>query len=209
MSPAARPEAAIIEARGTVNAAKRGLAASTKPAKPPRPTRSALEGIEEAYRDNVDSVLSFFARRCQEAQTVADLTSETFVRAAESYGKFDRTRGTVRAWLFGIAGHVFARHCQEAANGRRIESRLAGHQALESDEVEELTARIDDERAGRGLLERFARLPEIERVAIELVDLEELTPKEAAAALDVSRVALRQRLSRARARLRKEHGDDE
>ena len=43
-----------------------------------------------------------------------------------------------------------------------------------------------------------------ERAAIELVDLAELTPKEAAAVLGVSRGVLRTRLSRARARLRKE-----
>jgi DNA-directed RNA polymerase specialized sigma24 family protein len=42
-----------------------------------------------------------------------------------------------------------------------------------------------------------------------LVDLTGLTPKEAAAALGVSRVVLRKRLSRARARLRKEHHGNE
>ncbi len=50
----------------------------------------------------------------------------------------------------------------------------------------------------------WAALPEIERGAIELVDLEGLTPKEAAGALGVSRVTFRKRLSRARARLSNE-----
>jgi DNA-directed RNA polymerase specialized sigma24 family protein len=54
------------------------------------------------------------------------------------------------------------------------------------------------------LIERCSRLPAIERAAIELVDLDGLTPKEAAAALGVPRGVLRMRLSRARARLRKE-----
>ena len=48
-----------------------------------------------------------------------------------------------------------------------------------------------------------------ERAAIELVDLAELTPKEAAAALGLSRGGLRMRLSRARAKLRKEYYVDE
>jgi RNA polymerase sigma-70 factor (ECF subfamily) len=56
---------------------------------------------------------------------------------------------------------------------------------------------------------RCEQLPAVERAAIELVDLEGLTPKEAALALGVSRVAFRQRLSRARSRLRKEHQTDE
>jgi DNA-directed RNA polymerase specialized sigma24 family protein len=58
-------------------------------------------------------------------------------------------------------------------------------------------------------MQRYARLPAIERAAIELVDLEGLTPKEAGLALGVSGVAFRKRLSRARSRLRKEHqGND-
>jgi RNA polymerase sigma factor (sigma-70 family) len=56
-------------------------------------------------------------------------------------------------------------------------------------------------------MQRYARLPPVDRTAIELVDLEGLTPKEAALALGVSRVSFRQRLSRARSRLRKEHHD--
>jgi DNA-directed RNA polymerase specialized sigma24 family protein len=58
-------------------------------------------------------------------------------------------------------------------------------------------------------MQRCERLPEVERAAIELVDLEGFSPKEAAVALGVSRVAFRQRLSRARSRLRKEHQGDE
>jgi DNA-directed RNA polymerase specialized sigma24 family protein len=37
--------------------------------------------------------------------------------------------------------------------------------------------RIDAQHAGRDLLRRCALLPELERAAIELVDLEGLTPK--------------------------------
>ena len=77
--------------------------------------------------------------------------------------------------------------------------------ALGVDEIEELTDRIDAEREGAELMRRFARLPAVERAAIELVDLDGLTPQEAAVALGVSRVAFRKRLSRARSRLRKEH----
>jgi RNA polymerase sigma factor (sigma-70 family) len=170
---------------------------------------SALAEFEHVYRDNVDAVMAYFARRCAEPQTVADLTSDTFVRAAGAFGSFDPSRGPVRAWLFGIAAHVFARHCEQSANGRLAASRLAGRRALAADEIEELAARIDAERDGRELLERCSRLPELERAALELVDLTGLTPKEAAGALGVSRVVLRKRLSRARARLRKEHHSDE
>jgi len=175
----------------------------------PAPSGSALEEFETLYVDNFDVVTAYFARRCAEPQVVADLVSETFVRAAGGFGGFDPARGTGRAWLFGIAGHVFAQHCEQVAGGRSAVQRLAGRRALDDLEIEELASRIDAERAGQELVQRCSQLPPLERAAVELVDLSGLTPKEAAAALGVSRVVLRKRLSRARARLRKEHADDE
>ena len=161
------------------------------------------------YLRNVDVLMGYFARRCRDPQTVADLTSETFVRAVEGFAGFDPRRGSDRAWLFGIATRVFARHCEQSAGGRDAVARLGGHRPLDGDEIEELAGRIDAEREGAALMRRCAQLPPVERAAIELVDLEGFTPQEAAVALGVSRAAFRKRLSRARSRLRKEHQSDE
>ena len=161
--------------------------------------------FERVYRANVAAVTAYFARRCGEPQTVADLTSETFARAVGSFCSFDAGKGTARSWLFGIATHVYAQHCEQTAGGRDAAARLAGRRALEVDEIEELAARIDAEQAGRALIARCSQLPDLERTAVELVDLTGLTPKEAAAALGVSRGVLRARAFRARARLRREH----
>jgi DNA-directed RNA polymerase specialized sigma24 family protein len=157
--------------------------------KPVRPQAllTALAEFEATYRANVDVVMAYFARRCGDPQTVADLTSDTFVRAAGAFGRFDPGSGSARAWLFGIAAHVFARHCAETAEARDTAARLAAHRALDDDGIGELAARIDAERAGRELLARCSELP----------------------ALGVTRVVLRKRLSRARARLRKEYRTDE
>ena len=167
-----------------------------------RPPSTPLEEFEQVYLRNVDVLMGYFARRCREPQTVADLTSETFVRAMGGFARFDPRRGSDRAWLFGIAARVFARHCEQSAGDRDAVARLGGHRALDLDEIEELAERIDAEREGAALMQRYARLPPVERAAIELVDLEGLTPKEAALVLGVSRVAFRKRLSRARSRLR-------
>jgi RNA polymerase sigma-70 factor (ECF subfamily) len=183
-----------------------GDARGTTLASAPSP---ALAEFEQIYRANADAVMGYFARRCSEPQTVADLTSETFVGAATTFGSFDSRKGSSRAWLFGIAAHMYARHCERTANGRDAAARLAGRRTLQTDEIEELAGRIDAERVGAKLIERCSRLPELERAAVELVDLSGLTPKEAAAVLGVSRVVLRKRLSRARTRLRKEHHSDE
>src|SRR6266436_7558752 len=46
-----------------------------------RPPSLPLEEFEQVYLRNVDVLMGYFARRCRDPQTVADLTSETFVRA--------------------------------------------------------------------------------------------------------------------------------
>jgi DNA-directed RNA polymerase specialized sigma24 family protein len=136
----------------------------------------ALAEFEEIYRSNVDVVTAYFARRCWEPQEVADLTSETIVRAVSSFGGFDSRRGSARAWLFGIAAHVWAGYCAQAAEDRDAVVRLAGYRALDVGEIDELAAKIDAQQAGRELLRRCAVLSANERAAIELVDLAELTP---------------------------------
>jgi len=170
-----------------------------------RPPSTPLEEFEQVYLRNVDVLMGYFARRCRDPYTVADLTSETFVRAVDGFARFDPRRGSDRAWLFGIAARVFARHCEQSAGGRDAVARLGGQRTLDEDEIDELAERIDAEREGAALMQRYARLPAVERAAIELVDLAGLAPKEAALALGVSGVAFRKRLSRARSRLRKEH----
>jgi RNA polymerase sigma factor (sigma-70 family) len=170
------------------------------------PNNGLLEDFERLYRAQVGSVTAYFARRSRDPQTVADLTADTFVEAMRSFATFDPRRGDVRPWLFAIARHVHARHSERGTRERDAAARHAGSRSLDPDETEELEQRIDAAQRGREIVERLAALPPLDREAIELVDLAELTPKEAAKVLGVSSGGLRVRLSRARARLRKEYG---
>lgn len=167
---------------------------------------SAATEFERLYRANVDAVTAYFARRTADPQLVADLTADTFVAVITGFESFDPRKGTARAWLFGIAGHVYAAHCQAYSHQQHKLRRLAGRRELDQDQVEELLERIDAERAGRGLLAELARLPERDRAVIDLVDIAGLRPQEAAAALGLTPGTARMRLMRARARLRKLSG---
>ncbi|PWK89128.1 RNA polymerase sigma-70 factor (ECF subfamily) [Lentzea atacamensis] len=168
-----------------------------------------LAAFERIYRDNVGAISRFFARRCVDPQLVGDLTADTFVRAITSFATFDAARGSASSWLFGIARHTFAAHAEQSAKGGDVARRAGGRRELDRDELAELEARIDAERPGRALLERLAQLPELDREAIELVHLGGLSPKEAAEALDVPKGAMRTRLYRAMARLRRVVDDEE
>jgi len=87
------------------------------------------------YLRNVDVLMGYFARRCRDPQTVADLTSETFVRAVGGFAGFDPRRGSDRAWLLGIASRVFARHCEQSARSRDTASRLGAQRPLDEEEI--------------------------------------------------------------------------
>jgi len=167
---------------------------------------SAATEFERLYRANVDAVTAYFARRSADPQLVADLTADTFVAVITGFESFDPRKGTARAWLFGIAGHVYASHCAAYTQQQTKLQRLAGRRDLSPDQVEELLERIDAERAGSGLLAELARLPERDRAVIDLVDLAGLRPKEAAAALGLTPGTVRMRLMRARSRLRQQSG---
>jgi RNA polymerase sigma-70 factor (ECF subfamily) len=176
----------------------------TRAGERPAGTGAAAE-FERLYRANVDAVTAYFARRTVDPQVVADLTADTFVAVITGFGSFDPRKGTARAWLFGIAGHVYAAHCNAYSQQQHRLERLGGRRELDQDQVDELLERIDAERAARGLLAELARLPEQDRAVIDLVDIAGLQPKEAAAALGLPPGTVRMRLMRARARLRKSH----
>lgn len=159
------------------------------------------------YRGNISQVTAFFARRCREPQDVADLTSQTFVEAIKSAHTYDG-RGSVRGWLIAIARRVYVRHLADRAATTGLIDQLGGQLVLSHDEVEDLAARLDARREGQGLLARAGGLSALQREAVELVDLLDLTPKEAARVLGVSANTLRVRLFRARSQLRKEPGND-
>lgn len=163
-----------------------------------------MAGFERLYRANVAAVTSYFARRSADPHVVADLTADTFVTAITSFASFDPGKGTARSWVFGIARHVYAAHCEAYGQQRDRLERLAGRRDLEPDQVEELVDRIDAERAGRALVTGLGTLPDRDRALVELVDLAGLRPKEAAAVLGVTPGAVRMRLMRARAQLRKQ-----
>ena len=163
----------------------------------------AIAEFERLYRANVETVMAYFARRSGDPHVVADLTADTFVAAITSFEAFDPRKGTARAWMFGIARRIYASYCEAYGHQQHKLRRLSGRRDLEPDQVEELLDRIDAERAGRDLLTGLATLSERDRAVIELVDIAGLAPKEAAAALGLTPGAVRMRLMRTRAHLRR------
>ena len=165
---------------------------------------SRVGSFESLYRLEVAGVMAFFVRRERDPQTVFDLTADTFAEAMRSFGSCPPAQGSERPWLFTIARRVYAKHCERVAHRLDAARRDHARRVLDEDETEEIAERIDAERAGRELLTNLEGLSVRDREAVELVDLADLSPREAAVVLGVSPGALRVRLLRARSRLRKE-----
>jgi RNA polymerase sigma factor (sigma-70 family) len=173
------------------------------------PPLSRLNEFERIYRAEYGPVVSYFARRYTDPQLVADLTTDTFVAAIQSFDEFDPSRSSPRAWAIGIARRILDRYRESDPRDEDLLRRRALQQLLDRDETKELMWWIDVERSSRDLIDRLERMSKMDREAFELVDICELSPAEAARELGISTQALRLRVLRTRARLSREGGSHE
>jgi RNA polymerase sigma-70 factor, ECF subfamily len=160
------------------------------------------QALAELYGRHVDAVRRFAARRCMSADDVADVVSDTFLALLDSAPRYNRRRGDVLPWLFGIELRVLARQRRLAAHQQRIEHRAAGRRLLDEDDYARIEAEIDAERLAPRLERELARAPRGERELFLLVSRDGLSVAGAGRALGISPLAARARLVRVRRRLR-------
>jgi RNA polymerase sigma-70 factor, ECF subfamily len=155
--------------------------------------------FESFYREHVETVERFIARRVRDPYRAADLTADVFLAVIDSAHTYRPGRGNQLAWLYGVARNVVA--ADRRRNGRelRASGRIsAGQLLVDSDDLARLHERLDAEAEARHLYFAMDRLSEGERAVLELVALEGLSAGEVAGALGISQVAARVRLHRAR-----------
>jgi RNA polymerase sigma factor (sigma-70 family) len=160
------------------------------------------EAFDAFYREHIEAVQRFVARRVGDPHSAADLTAETFLTAIHAAPTYRASRGEPRAWLFGIALNVVYAEHRRAGRERRANARIEGRRLLDADDVARIQERIDAERQSRLLYAALEGLPEGEREVFELHALDDLSPREAAAVLGIHPVTARVRLHRARVSLR-------
>jgi RNA polymerase sigma-70 factor (ECF subfamily) len=171
----------------------------------PAEITSDPDAFERFYRQYVEAVERFVARRVDDPYLAADLTADVFVAVIESAGSYRRSRGEPVAWLYGIARNVVAGERRRRAKEQRVAAHIRGRELVDEDDLARLHDLIDSESAGRELLNDLAGLPTGERAVLELVALDDLSVAEAGKALGIGSVAARVRLHRARRRLQTRH----
>ncbi len=160
--------------------------------------------FEAFYREQVEDLQRFVARRVGDRERAADLTAEIFLAAIDSAHRYRPRSGTPKAWLYGIARALVANDRRRRGREREREERFRGSALLDEEDAARMDARIDAAAQSRRLYAAMDCLPEAERAVLELVAIDELSVAEAASAVGVRSGTARVRLHRARRKLRAE-----
>ena len=73
-------------------------------------TRS--EGFAELYERTFPRVYAYVASLLRDRSAAEDVTAQAFERAYRKRKSYRAARGSMDAWVFGIARHVYASHCE-------------------------------------------------------------------------------------------------
>ena len=154
---------------------------------------------ERLWRVHMDAVYRICRSQLQ-PHDADDAMVETFVQAFASGQSFDPARGTVRAWLLGIAVHQVRRRYRA---DRRIAGTLSRLRVRERDDAtgddhaDEVIARAD----ATSIRAALAQLGDGDREVLVTQAAGDLSPDELGAAFGISSGAAKVRLHRARRRL--------
>ena len=162
-------------------------------------------GDEEAfirlYRRRQGAIYRFALHMSGSSDVAEDVTQDVFLALLRDEFGFDPERGSLSAYLFGIARKLVLRHLDRGRMDVALES--SGDEAnwpelaVNADPLADLTRREGIEALRRAVL----ALPRRYREVVALCDLEEVDYADAAALLECPIGTVRSRLHRARALL--------
>jgi RNA polymerase sigma-70 factor (ECF subfamily) len=177
--------------------------------------RRILAGDEEAfallYRSKHPAIYRYALHMSGNPAVAEDVTQEAFMTLIRDAKRFDPQRGTLGAYLFGVArNHLRKRWAQDRQavplpeREDDLNTLLSGSRASSNGNGNGISRAHDEfesvETSSR-VRQAIATLPENYREVVVLCELEELNYEEAAAALDCPVGTVRSRLHRARALL--------
>ncbi len=143
------------------------------------------------YRRRQGAIYRFALHMTGDLVVAEDVTQEVFLALLSGLAKYDEARGSLTAFLFGVARN-------------KLLKRLGSHKevaaedcAIEEDLLEDLLRRETVDRVRRAVVS----LPASYREVVVLCDLEEASYEDAALALDCPVGTVRSRLNRGRAML--------
>ena len=163
------------------------------------------DSFAEFYRRHARRLAGWLMRVTRDAELAADLTAETFAAALAARGSYRPDRGAPATWLYGIAAHKLNDWRRRGYAEDRARRRLRMERIPLSDadirEFESLAEEVT-------VVDLLEELPSDQRGALRARLLEERDYGEIATAEGVSEAAIRQRVSRGLASLRRRTGEE-
>lgn len=165
---------------------------------------------EELVRDNIDRMIVVARRIVRDEAEAQDAVQDAFVSVFNAIGSFDG-RSLLSTWMHRITVNaaLMRLRSRKRANERNIENLLpvfdeSGHRAEHAPNFDDVKDRSEiDPKMAQRVRDAINELPDDHRTILILRDIEELSTKEAAAVLDITPDAAKQRLHRARLALMK------
>ena len=155
------------------------------------------EGLSALYRRRSRAVHRFALQMCGSQALADDVTQEVFMALIREENNYDPAKGTLHAFLLGVARNHVLRRLRRERFYVSIEADAAEHKADGEGPLDDFSRGETIESVRSAIL----TLPERYREVVVLCDLQELSYQEAAAALGCAVGTVRSRLHRARALL--------
>ena len=152
--------------------------------------------IEQLFALHHGEIYAYIYRMVRDADVAADFAQDTFIKAYKAQDSLE-DRAKARAWLYQIAHRVVLDEMRRRRIVRFLPWTGESHGAAPSAEHLAMEMRLSGP-----LARALARIPDRQRAALLLAEVNDLTGLEVADAPGVSHVAARALLTRARESLR-------
>jgi RNA polymerase sigma-70 factor, ECF subfamily len=156
----------------------------------------AEAAFEELYRSSRDDVFAYVAGLLRDRSAAEDVTAAAFERAYRRSSSFDPARGTMRAWLFGIARNA----ALDELRRRKRQAELSEEPAAETLAAEE---EVEVAMRKAALRSALAKLSHRERELVALKFFAGLSTAEIASVISVGERAAAMRVHRTIEKLRR------
>jgi RNA polymerase sigma-70 factor (ECF subfamily) len=158
--------------------------------------------VEELFARHHGEIYAYLLRMVRDGDMAADLAQDTFIKAYKAIDTLE-DRAKARAWLYQIAHRVALDDIRHRRIVRFLPITTESHGAAPSAEHLAMEMRLSGPMA-----RALGRIPERQRAALLMAEVNDLTGLELAGALGVSHVAARALLTRARESLRQALADE-
>jgi RNA polymerase sigma factor (sigma-70 family) len=163
------------------------------------------EAFVTLFERHFREIHRYLARRVG-AEPADDLAAEVFAQAFRVRARYRAETADARPWLYGIAANLLFKHRRGEA--RRLRALARSRPAADELDLDGAHARADAAALGPRVAAALRAMEPRDREVLLLFAWAELTYTEIATALAIPTGTVRSRLNRARARMRRELGDD-